>query len=87
MIAIVYTQEFIRAYASLEKALQGEVKEKIALVQKKENHKALKVHKLSGPLKGYLSFSVNYKYRIIFSFANNKKVMVLRTVGDHSIYD
>lgn len=86
MIEVVYTDEFVRKYATLPKDLQVEVKEKVELVRNRAHHKQLKVHKLHGPLLGYYSFSVNYRYRIVFSYAEGKKVLVLRTVGDHSVY-
>ncbi|MBI5742495.1 MAG: hypothetical protein HZA25_01490 [Candidatus Niyogibacteria bacterium] len=52
-----------------------------------ENHHALKVHKLQGRLKGLLSFSVNYRVRIVFEYIEGGKSALFLTVGDHEIYD
>lgn len=42
----------------------------------------LKTHKLSGKLKDYWSFSVEYDLRIIFYFAEEEKVVFV-DVGSH----
>jgi len=38
-----------------------------------------------GCMEGFLSFSVNYRYRIVFQW-ENRKTAVLLTVGDHDVY-
>lgn len=83
---ILYRAEFVKAYSRLSTHLQHEVKEKIELFKDIKNHDQLKVHKLHGRLKGRMSFSVNYRYRIIFEYVETDTV-VLKTVGDHEIYD
>ncbi len=85
MIEITYKPTFIRQYKKLPQELQQEIKEKIQLFQKDHAHSFLKVHKLRGPLKGFLSFSVNYKYRIIFQYESKIEVVLL-AVGDHDVY-
>jgi len=85
MIEIAYRTSFIRQFGALETALQTEVLEKIALFRYKKNHCQLKVHKLHGPLKNCLSFSVNYKIRIVFEYLSKNEVAML-TIGDHKIY-
>jgi len=85
-ITIWYRPEFIRLYNKLVSSLQEEVKEKINLFKDRNNHKALKVHKLHGRLRDRYGFSVNYKYRVIFVYVN-KKTVALLSVGDHEVYD
>lgn len=63
---ILYKPTFIRQFNKLEELLQDEIIEKIELFKDKKNHKQLKVHKLTGKLKDFYSFSVNYSYRIVF---------------------
>ena len=82
---IVFAAKIIRQIRDLESALQEEVYEKIDLFRDAGNHKQLKVHKLHGRMRGYYSFSVNYKFRIVFKYIN-KKTIILLTVGDHEIY-
>lgn len=45
----------------------------------------LKTHKLSGKLVNYWFFSINYQYRIIFSFLDND-IVRFHMVGIHEIY-
>lgn len=88
MITVGYTQQFIRAYDSLQAPLKEEIKEKIQLFTDRENHQRLKVHKLHGKMAGRWSFSVNYKIRVVFVYVGKgKNTVSLIIVGDHSIYD
>lgn len=84
-IKVGYGSEFLRIYNKLEAELKKEVQEKISLFRDRKNHKFLKVHKLHGRLRERYSFSVNYKFRIVFKYLD-KKTAVLLTVGDHDIY-
>lgn len=83
---IAFASKFLRQMADLEDKLQEEVYEKIGLFKDRRNHKALKVHKLHGRLQGRYSFSVNYRFRIVFEY-EDKDTAVLLTVGDHQVYE
>ncbi len=84
-LEIRYTPEFVRTYSKLERDLQLEIKSKIELFKNTNNHRSLKVHKLHGRLKNRFSFSINYKFRVIFEYIKNKTVALV-TVGSHDIY-
>ncbi len=84
---VQFKPAFIREFQKLPRALQDEVYEKVEEFKNPKNHKTLKVHALRGVLKGYYSFSVNYRWRVIFTFAKNKREAHLHKIGDHSIYD
>jgi len=45
----------------------------------------LHTHKLKGELEGYRAYSVNYQYRVLFSFLNHNEV-VYYDIGTHEIY-
>ena len=45
----------------------------------------LKTHKLHGKLKNEYAFSVNYEYRVIFTFIDSNTVFFLE-IGTHEIY-
>lgn len=84
-MTVGYTPSFIRAYKHLPSSLQHEIKEKIVLFMEDPKHASLRVHKLKGRLQDRWSFSVNYKYRIVFQFVSPDEVIFL-TVGDHDVY-
>lgn len=88
MIKIVFTASFMREAKRLTKSdknLGDEIAEKIELFRDRENHTQLKSHKLHGSFAKFWSFSVNYKYRIIFE-PLGKNEFVLHDIGDHDIY-
>lgn len=82
---VIYKPIFIRQFNKLGKDLQEEVLEKVELFKDVSTHQVLKVHKLNGKLKNYYSFSVNYRYRIIFEF-KTKNIVHILSIGDHDIY-
>jgi toxin HigB-1 len=86
MYSVTSTSQFKRMFKKLERNLQQEAYEKIILLEDPEHHKQLRVHKLSGRLKGFYSFSVNYKIRVVFDIPNNDE-LVLFAIGDHDIYN
>ena len=79
-LTVEYSSRFIRTVRKIDTDLQGEIVERVELLKDSDNHKRLKVHKLTGKLKGIWSFSVNYRIRITFS-KQKKDVFVLETIG------
>lgn len=82
---VKFSPSFIHAYKNLPKKLQQETKEKITLFENDPKHPFLRTHKLKGALEGRWSFSVNYKYRIVFLY-QSRETAVLLIVGDHDVY-
>jgi mRNA-degrading endonuclease YafQ of YafQ-DinJ toxin-antitoxin module len=85
MIEIIYAPSFLKQFNKLESRLQDELEEKILLFIESPKHTSLHVHKLHGELKGKLSFSINYKYRVIFSWASRTSAEFL-AIGNHDVY-
>ena len=86
-LEVRYKPSFLREFKKLETALQEEVREKLILFASPKNHTTLHVHKLHGLLTGRWSFSVNYRYRIVFTYEDKKKsIVVLLAIGDHKVY-
>lgn len=85
MRKIFYTSKFAREYKKLPNHIKV-LAEKAELVFRKNpfDH-LLKTHKLSGKLKGLWSFSVGYKYRIIFEVTDDEAVC-FHAIGTHDIY-
>ncbi|MEK7094539.1 MAG: type II toxin-antitoxin system mRNA interferase toxin, RelE/StbE family [Patescibacteria group bacterium] len=85
---VSFSPTFVRMLEALPGSLQEEALEKIELFKCEENHRLLKIHKLSGRLRGRYSFSVNYKMRVVFIYVREKqRTACLLAIGDHDIYD
>lgn len=82
---IYYSSKFAREYQKLPLRIKKIAEQKEKIFRKNPLDPRLKTHKLKGILKGFLSFSINQKYRIIFEFINSNTVWFY-SVGDHSIY-
>lgn len=82
---IIYLSKFAREYKKLPNEVKDLAEEKEKIFRKDPFDNRLKTHKLHGALKEYWSFSVNPKYRIIFSF-QDEKVVRFYSVGKHDIY-
>lgn len=85
MIEIFYPPVFIKKFKKLETGLQNDAFHKIDLFKNKENHKMLDVHKLNGRFRDCFSFSINYKYRIVFRHVSKNEILFV-DIGGHEIY-
>jgi addiction module RelE/StbE family toxin len=86
MLEISYTSKFHKAFRKLPRNIQINAANKIELFQNNPFNRILRTHELSGVLKDYHSFSINYHYRILFVFEKRNKVTFLN-IGTHSIYN
>lgn len=84
---ILYTPKFRKEYSKLPDNIKDLFEEKESLFREDVFNVSLKTHKLHGKFDGYLSFSINYKYRIIFSYTENKKDVKFHSIGTHDIYE
>ena len=84
---IIYSSKFAREYKKLPSNIKDIAEEQESIFRKDPFDSRLKTHKLKGKLSGFLSFSIGYKYRIIFEFAKDKNTVYFYSVGDHDIYD
>ena len=82
---IFYSRKFAREYRKLPLRIKKIAERKEQIFRKDPFDPRLKTHKLKGSLKGFLSFSIDRKYRIIFEFINRNTVW-FHSVGEHSIY-
>ncbi len=84
---IIYSSKFAREYKKLPSNIKNIAEEQETLFRKDPFDPKLKTHKLKGKLSGFLAFSIGYKYRIIFEFAKDNKIVYFHSVGDHDIYN
>ena len=83
---ILYSARFAKQYRKLSTAVKMLAEEREIVFRSHPFDATLSTHKLHGKLKGYYSFSINNKYRIIFEFVNDGTIK-FHYVGTHDIYD
>ncbi len=83
---IVYSTKFGREYKKLSKHIKATAEQQEIIFRINPFDQKLKTHKLNGKFNEFLSFSIGYKYRIIFEFSKDKKTAYFHSVGDHDIY-
>jgi len=82
---IYYSSKFKREYQKLPLSIKKSAEQKEKIFRKDYFDLRLKTHKLKGSLKGFWSFSIDGKYRIIFEFAFENEIW-FHSVGTHDIY-
>ena len=82
---IYYSSKFAKEYKRLPKKVKLLAEKKEVIFRKNPFEARLKTHKLSGKLKDYYSFSVDYQTRIIFEI-RDKNTVWFYSVGTHEIY-
>ena len=82
---IFYTTKFSREYKKLPEQIKNIAEKQEQIFRQNPFSPVLKTHKLGGKLKEFWSFSIGYKYRIIFEFGKNETVNFL-LIGTHEIY-
>lgn len=82
---IIYTSKFAREYKKLSLDVKIIAEENEKTFRQNPFDPSLKTHKLHGKLKDLWSFSIGYKYRIIFEFVDDNLVYFYG-VGSHDIY-
>jgi addiction module RelE/StbE family toxin len=83
---IYYSTKFAKEYKRLSTEVKKEAEKKEKLFRQDPFNPKLKTHKLTGQLKSYWSFSIDFEHRIIFEFAHKKEVVWFHSVGGHEIY-
>lgn len=87
MIELIWSEKFKKNYKKwIEKHpdFQPDFHDSVMLFTENPFHPFLKTHSLSGVLKSYWAFSINYSQRVIFQFLNDKQTLVmLIAIGSH----
>jgi addiction module RelE/StbE family toxin len=83
---IIYSSKFAKEYQKLPHSVKMIAEKHEILFRQNPHDPKLKTHKLKGRFKKFLSFSINYKYRIIFEFSKSKNIVYFHSVGNHDVY-
>ncbi|MCK4386624.1 MAG: type II toxin-antitoxin system mRNA interferase toxin, RelE/StbE family [Candidatus Pacebacteria bacterium] len=85
---IFYTPTFLKKWKKLPLRIQKLAEEKEVIFRGNPFDSQLKTHKLHGEFKKFYSFSINYKYRIIFEISKKEKeTFYFHFVDNHNIYN
>lgn len=79
------SKNFVRKWSKFDLKTKKEIIKRIDVFLDDPFSPPLKTHKLSGKLKEYWSFSVNYNLRIMFRFGTNNVIEFI-DIGTHEIY-
>ena len=82
---IVYSSKFAREYRHLPLPVKKLAEKQEMKFRMDPFDPGLRTHRLSGKLKSYWSFSIDYHYRIIFEFIDDRTIW-FHSVGSHAIY-
>ncbi|PIZ73629.1 type II toxin-antitoxin system mRNA interferase toxin, RelE/StbE family [Candidatus Peregrinibacteria bacterium CG_4_10_14_0_2_um_filter_43_11] len=82
---IIYTSRFNRVYKKLRIKIKLLAERQELIFRKNPFDHRLRTHKLTGSLEGFWSFSIDYEYRIIFTFGKNDEVF-FHLIGNHQVY-
>jgi mRNA-degrading endonuclease YafQ of YafQ-DinJ toxin-antitoxin module len=83
---LIFTEQYNRRAAQFLKRhpdVEGQYSKALALLQLNPHHSSLRLHSLSGRLKGLHSISINLKYRITIEMILIEQEVILIHVGDH----
>lgn len=78
--------KFDRQYKKLSNDIKDIAEKKFDIFLKDPFDSRLKTHKLTGALAGFLAFSINQDYRIIFDLDEEGNARFYK-VGTHDIYE
>ena len=85
MTEIGFSSSFKRAFKKRikgQKALEAKFWQKVAIFMKDPFDRTLRTHKLSGKLQDLWSFSIEYDLRVVFYFADDRRVVFV-DIGKH----
>lgn len=84
--SIIYTYEFKRLYQDLPLKIQKKAEQKEKFLRTNPFHPSLNTEKINPKSKEGWSFRIDLNYRIIFRFADNKKIIFLAAGHKNWIY-
>lgn len=84
-IKTIQSARFLKTARKLPEQILKKAETRDALFRKNPFDPLLHTHKLHGSLKDFYAYSVDRRYRIIFSFQNSKTV-VYHEIGTHRVY-
>jgi addiction module RelE/StbE family toxin len=89
MIKVVWDQGFKKSYKKKVKN-NSDLKERfwhaLDLFSNNPFDPSIKTHKLTGKLKGYWAFSIDYDCRVVFKFLDKNEAFLIEIGGHDEVY-
>lgn len=88
MYRIIYTQSYIKRAINFLKHqphLTKQYEKTLKLLEVNPFHPSLRLHKLSGKLKGLHSVSINLSYQMTLHLLLEGKEIILINIGEHDL--
>lgn len=82
---IFYSSKFAREYKKLPVDIKKVAEKREGIFRQNPFNPKLKTHRLTGKLKEFWSFSIDFKHRIIFEIVDENTIW-FHSVGTHDIY-
>ena len=82
---IYYSQIFLKNYKKLPNSIQSKFEKQEKIFRANPFNPCLKTHQLTGKLKGFYSYSIDYHYRVIIYFEKENEIW-FENIGTHAIY-
>ena len=82
---IIYSERFRKQHKNLPEDIKKKSVKTVRLFLENVLHPSLRLHKLSGPLEGLWSISIDKKYRITLRPLKNNMYLFI-SIGTHAIY-
>jgi mRNA-degrading endonuclease RelE of RelBE toxin-antitoxin system len=83
---IIFSPKFVKEYKKLPTSVKKNFEGLEKIFRNNPFDSKLKTYKLKGRLSGLLSFSISFKYRIIFELSEDEQTAFFHLVGSHDIY-
>jgi len=85
ILHIAQTKKFRKQWAVLPNDVKHRAQKCIEQFRDNPFHPSLRLHQLSGKLRGFWSISIDLKHRIIFEVID--ETAIFHSIGSHAIYE
>jgi len=84
-VQIYYSQIFLKNYKKLPNSVHLKFEKQEKIFRANPFDPRLKTHPLTGKLKSFYSYSIDYHHRVIFYFQKESEIW-FENIGTHAIY-
>lgn len=82
---VIHSARFLKSVTKLPQSVKKKIQKKDIIFRKNPFDKQLNTHKLHGRFNEYWAYSIDYQYRVIFVFKDDRTI-IYYDIGSHQIY-